>query len=73
MDFNSTGTMVAATGEDQMVRIWDFASQKPVASFRGSTGIIVNVRFVPGGGSIMAGGKDGSARIWNLSDWNISR
>ncbi len=48
-------------------------SKKEVGAFRGSTGAILNVRFSPDGGSIIAGGKDGTARMWNLADLHIGK
>ena len=73
VDFNAQGTLLASTGEDQMVRIWDFESKKEIAAFRGSTGPLLNVRFSAEPGFIAAGGKDGNARIWSLSSLNIAK
>jgi len=44
-----------------------------VGVFRGSTGAILNVRFSPELGYIVAGGKDGTARMWSLRDLNITK
>ena len=73
MAFNADGTLFASTGEDQTVCIWDTETKKEVVAFRGSTGPILNIRFSPESGLIVAGGKDGTARMWNLADLNISK
>ena len=56
-----------------MVRIWDLESKKEVAAFRGSTGAILNVRFLPESGLIVVAGKEGDARMWRVADLKISR
>jgi eukaryotic-like serine/threonine-protein kinase len=71
--FNREGTLFASTGEDQMVRIWNVETKKEVGAFRGSTGAILNIRFSPEPGYIVAGGKDGTARLWNLANLKISK
>jgi WD40 repeat protein len=56
-----------------MVRFWDVESKKEVGAFRGSTGAILNIRFSPEPGFIVAGGKDGTARMWSLANLNITK
>jgi WD40 repeat protein len=58
---------VASAGEDQMIRIWDVATKKETLTLRGSEGPILNVRF-SSPGLVIAGAKDGTARMWNLAD-----
>jgi WD40 repeat protein len=69
--FNSEGTLFASAGEDQMVRIWNLETRKQVSAFRGSSGAILNVQFSPGTGSLVAGGKDGTALMWDPAKLNI--
>ncbi len=56
-----------------MVRIWDVETKKEVGAFRGSSGAILHVRFSPDPGFIVAGGKDGTARMWSLLTLNITK
>jgi WD40 repeat protein len=56
-----------------MVRLWNLETKKEVGAFRGSTGAILNVRFSPESGNLIAGGKDGTARMWSLANLNIIR
>ncbi len=67
--FNHDGKLFASAGEDQMVRIWSMETKKEVNAFRGSTGAILNVRFALSNDNVLvAGGKDGTARLWNLNN-----
>jgi WD40 repeat protein/serine/threonine protein kinase len=72
--FNRDGTLLASGGEDRMVRIWNVETKKEAGIFRGSAGAILNVRFSPtNDNALVVGGKDGTARLWNLADLRIPR
>ena len=58
----------ASTGEDQTIRIWDVETKRETHAFRGSAGAILTLRFADVPGMIVAGAKDGTARMWNLTD-----
>ena len=64
------GQRIASGVEDGSVRVWDFASGKPIGqplTLTGHTGPVYSVAFSPHGHRIVSGSKDGTLRLWDAS------
>lgn len=61
--FSPDGKRLTTAGADNVVRVWDAASGKELASLPCSDRVDV-VAFSPDGKSLAAGSKDGTVRIW---------
>ncbi len=62
------GRWVASAGEDSTVKVWDSHAGKLVRSFRGHTGLVSSVAFTPDGQLLVSGSRDGTVKVWALSD-----
>ena len=61
------GRLLACTGEDRVVRVWETNAGRPLATLRGHTGAARGVSFVPDGRMLASGGADGMVRLWETS------
>lgn len=62
--FNPSGDLVAASGEDGAVKLWDIASSAQVAALQDQPGPVDSVAFSPNGVWIGSGGADQAVRLW---------
>jgi RNA polymerase sigma factor (sigma-70 family) len=53
---------------DQVVRIWDVGTGQEMRHFAGHLGLIWCAAFAPDGRSVISGGTDGTALVWDVSD-----
>ena len=51
-----------------MVKVWNLSSCKLKTDLAGHTGYINTVTVSPDGSLCASGGKDGSARLWELNE-----
>jgi WD40 repeat protein len=61
------GRLVAAGGEDHVVRVYEVASRGLRREFRGHAGPVSAVAFAPDGRRLLSGGSDTTALVWDLS------
>ncbi|MEV7325257.1 WD40 repeat domain-containing protein [Streptomyces sp. NPDC093970] len=60
------GALLAAAGDDAVVRLWNMASRQPVAVLPAGCGSPLRaVAFSPDGILLASGGDDGVVRLWN--------
>ena len=70
--FSPDGTQILTATADGVIRIWDSASDKQIASFPGF-GPLNDAAFSPDGKSIVTANNDGTARILNAINGKITR
>ena len=59
--------MLATGGEDQMIRLWDIPSGRPLARWEGHEGGVTALAFRPDGRGLVSGSSDGVLKLWNLA------
>ncbi|MEQ8975656.1 MAG: caspase family protein [Coleofasciculus sp. C1-SOL-03] len=64
--FSPNGQMIATSGVDKTVRLWDLQGQPIGQPFQGHEAAIHSVAFSPDGQTIVSGGEDKTIRLWNL-------
>jgi len=69
--FSPNRHILATTGIDGRVRIWNFSGQK-IAEWRALQQSVNMVTFSPNGNFLATAGRDSTVKIWNLSGKNIS-
>jgi WD40 repeat protein len=65
--YSPDGRSLAHAGFDHCVRVWDTASRRELAAFRGHTGVVTTLAFAPDGRSIASAGWDTTALVWDVS------
>jgi WD40 repeat protein/tRNA A-37 threonylcarbamoyl transferase component Bud32 len=66
--FSTDGTKVVTTCADQVTRIWDIATEKPLVQLKGAPNQLVRVAaFSPDGSKLVTGGTDSTARVWDAT------
>ncbi len=68
--FSPDSVSVATAGDDGLVRVWSLAGGPPVRTLRYETAIdqlvYVPSVYLPGGGALVAVGRDGRVAVWSL-------
>ena len=65
-EFSPDGSLIATSGSDATVRIWDGASGAPRVVLRGHESGVGSVTFSPDGSKVASIGADGVVRVWAL-------
>lgn len=60
------GSLVASTGRDGSVKLWDGQTLKPLRSLVGHTAAAWGVAFAPDGATLASGSSDGTVRVWSV-------
>src|SRR5207302_7248811 len=61
------GRLVASTGVDGTVRLWDVVNLTSLATLLGHTGVVWSVALSGDGQLVASGGDDGIVRLWDAS------
>ncbi|MEV2213183.1 helix-turn-helix domain-containing protein [Streptomyces sp. NPDC050997] len=62
--FDPTGRLLASSGRDHVVEIWDTRTRKTVARLYGHTAPVLRVAFSADGRRLVSASRDGSVRVW---------
>jgi WD40 repeat protein len=66
--FSRDGKLLATTGNDRTVRLWDMSSAQPLGPpMAGHTGPIWSVAFSPDSKLLATASEDGTVRLWDVS------
>jgi WD40 repeat protein len=66
--FAPKGNLLASVGEDRDVRLWDAKTLQPLPRLVGHTGMLCTLAFNESG-KLATAGRDGTARIWNVQEF----
>jgi len=70
------GQLLASTGEDNIIHIWDLTNNQEIATLKGHTGAVTGLAFSPDGKVLATSSFDNSVRRWDpktgklLTTWN---
>jgi len=64
---NTQNPIIVSGGWDKLVKVWNLSSCKLRTNLVGHTGYINTVTVSPDGSLCASGGKDGTARLWDLN------
>jgi guanine nucleotide-binding protein subunit beta-2-like 1 protein len=65
---NTANPIIVSGGWDKLVKVWNLTNCKLIRNLVGHTGYINSVTVSPDGSLCASGGKDGTARLWDLND-----
>ncbi len=64
--FRPDGKVLASTGKDNTIRLWNVATGSEVRMLEGHKGNITSVAYSPDGQSLASGSVDKTIKIWSL-------
>jgi len=65
---NIQNPIIVSAGWDKMVKVWNLTNCKLRTNLVGHTGYVNTVTVSPDGSLCASGGKDGTARLWDLNE-----
>jgi WD40 repeat protein len=64
--FSPDGTLLASSGFDRTLRLWDTRTHRVVAVLRGHTSFVNGMAFSPNGRTLASVSDDGTIRLWDV-------
>ena len=64
--FNFDGGMLASSGDDRVIKVWDVASGRCLKSFNGHSDRVFSIAFSPIGSTLASGSHDETVRVWEI-------
>ena len=58
--------MLATTGDDGKVKVWNLRTSRVVRTLNGGSGGLRALSFAPDGRRVIGAGQDGVIRVWTL-------
>ncbi|RLU96809.1 DNA-binding protein [Streptomyces griseocarneus] len=65
--FGPGGKLLASSGQDGTVRLWDTATGRARTVLEGHSGEVTSVAFSPDGRTLASSGRDGTVRLWDVA------
>lgn len=65
---NTQNPVIVSAGWDKLVKVWNLTNCKLRTNLIGHTGYLNTVTVSPDGSLCASGGKDGTARLWDLNE-----
>lgn len=65
--FNPTGNLLAISGTDPAIHLWDVANRQEVLALAGHTMQVGQIAFSPDGSLLASVGQDGTLRLWDVA------
>ena len=65
--WSADGEVLATASADEVVQLWDAASQMPLESLTGHPDGALDVAFLEDGATIATTSRDGSVRVWDVA------
>ena len=64
---------LAAGSSDNLLRVWDLASQQLIKTFTGHTGTVAALACNERGQVLVSGGFDATVRVWQLKGLGVGQ
>jgi WD40 repeat protein len=65
--FSPDGSLLAASGVQSTINVWDFTNRSVKVPFTGHRGHVTSLAFSPDGRRLVSAGEDGTIRLWNIA------
>ncbi len=65
--FSADGSLLAASGVQGTINVWDFTNRTVKVPFTGHRGHVNSLAFSPDGKRLVSAGDDGTLRLWDIA------
>ena len=65
--FSPDGKMLASSGDDKTIKLWDLATRKELATLQGHFESVAAIAFSPDGKILASAGYDKTVRLWDIT------